>query len=72
MVKGGKIPCPVDASGCFTDEVSDFKGLYVKVMSKAAFCLLAPKLEKGQSMACLKFPSVEFFEMISFVLLGCW
>lgn len=23
--------CPVDARGCFTDEVTHFKGLYVKV-----------------------------------------
>mmetsp|Transcript_6447 Transcript_6447/g.11183 ORF Transcript_6447/g.11183 Transcript_6447/m.11183 type:complete len:1126 (+) Transcript_6447:73-3450(+) len=28
--KGGVLPCPVDESGCFTDEVTDFKGQYVK------------------------------------------
>ena len=31
LQKGGKLPCPVDASGVFTDEVSDFKGQHVKV-----------------------------------------
>ena len=35
LVKGGTIPCPVDASGNFTDEVPDFKGLHVKV---SRFC----------------------------------
>ena len=30
--KGGKLPCPVDASGVFTDQVSDFKGQHVKVI----------------------------------------
>lgn len=29
--KGGKLPCPVDASGAFTDQVSDFQGQHVKV-----------------------------------------
>ena len=29
--KGGGLPCPVDASGVFTDEVTDFKRQYVKV-----------------------------------------
>lgn len=29
--KGGKLPCPVDASGKFTSEVSDFQGQHVKV-----------------------------------------
>ena len=31
LQKGGKIPCPVDPSGKFTDDVSDFKGQHVKV-----------------------------------------
>ena len=31
LQKGGKLPCPVDASGKFTSEVSDFQGLHVKV-----------------------------------------
>ena len=26
-----KVVCPVDETGCFTDEVTDFKGQYVKV-----------------------------------------
>ena len=26
-----KVVCPVDETGCFTDEVADFKGQYVKV-----------------------------------------
>ena len=29
--KGEKVPCPVDNQGQFTEEVTDFKGLYVKV-----------------------------------------
>ena len=29
--KGGKLPCPVDESGLFTGEVTDFKGQHVKV-----------------------------------------
>ena len=29
--KGGELPCPVDASGVFTDPVTDFKNQYVKV-----------------------------------------
>lgn len=32
--KGGKLPCPVDASGVFTDQVSDFKGQHVKDADK--------------------------------------
>ena len=31
LQKGGKLPCPVDASGIFTSDVPDFKGLHVKV-----------------------------------------
>lgn len=31
LQKGGKMPCPVDASGKFTNDVSDFKGQHVKV-----------------------------------------
>ena len=27
-----KVVCPVDETGCFTDEVTDFKGQYVKVI----------------------------------------
>lgn len=29
--KGGKLPCPVDASGRFTDDVTHFSGQHVKV-----------------------------------------
>ncbi|CAH3114650.1 unnamed protein product [Pocillopora meandrina] len=32
--KGGKLPCPVDASGKFTSEVSDFQGQHVKDADK--------------------------------------
>ena len=28
--KGGKVPCPVDLNGCFTAEVPDYQGRYVK------------------------------------------
>ena len=31
LKKGDTVVCPVDASGNFTDEVTDFKGRYVKV-----------------------------------------
>ena len=34
LKKGGDIPCPVDASGSFTEEVKDFKNQYVKVSSQ--------------------------------------
>lgn len=34
LVKGGEIPCPVDASGKFTSEVTDFSGIYVKDADK--------------------------------------
>ena len=27
-----KVVCPVDETGCFTSEVTDFKGQYVKVI----------------------------------------
>ena len=33
--KGGKIVCPIDDNGCFTSEVSDFKGVYVKDADKS-------------------------------------
>ena len=29
--KGETVVCPVDASGCFTAEVTNFNGQYVKV-----------------------------------------
>lgn len=32
--KGGELPCPVDASGIFTEVVSDFKNQYVKDADK--------------------------------------
>ena len=35
--KGGSLPCPVDASGLFTDEVTDFKNQYVKVFNHNFF-----------------------------------
>jgi isoleucyl-tRNA synthetase len=34
LKKGETVVCPVDASGRFTDEVTDFKGKYVKVLYK--------------------------------------
>lgn len=30
--KGSSVLCPVDASGCFTNLVTDFAGQYVKVL----------------------------------------
>lgn len=30
VMKGGKVPCPVDLNGNFTEEVSDYVGRYVK------------------------------------------
>ncbi|XP_066285526.1 isoleucine--tRNA ligase, cytoplasmic-like isoform X3 [Branchiostoma lanceolatum] len=32
--RDGTVVCPVDASGCFTEEVTDFKGQYVKEADK--------------------------------------
>ena len=34
--KGETVVCPVDASGCFTAEVADFSGQYVKVREMPA------------------------------------
>lgn len=33
-----KVVCPVDETGCFTSEVTDFKGQYVKVMMMMCLC----------------------------------
>ena len=49
--KGGKLPCPVDANGKFTDEVKDFATQHVKVRSK--FDLNLPALLVFQSVACV-------------------
>lgn len=38
--KGDNVVCPVDASGCFTPEVTDFKGQYVKDADKGIVKLL--------------------------------
>ncbi|XP_031549058.1 isoleucine--tRNA ligase, cytoplasmic-like [Actinia tenebrosa] len=38
--KGGKLPCPVDANGKFTGEVTDFAGQYVKDADKHIIKLL--------------------------------
>ena len=32
-VQGEKVVCPVDASGKFTQEVTDYQGVYVKVLT---------------------------------------
>lgn len=45
IVKGGNVPCPVDDDGCFTDEVSDFKGIHVKEADKA---IIAAVKESGR------------------------
>ena len=37
--KGGKLPCPVDESGVFTGEVTDFKGQHVKVPHALVFIM---------------------------------
>uniref|UniRef100_A0A7S1CCN3 isoleucine--tRNA ligase n=1 Tax=Bicosoecida sp. CB-2014 TaxID=1486930 RepID=A0A7S1CCN3_9STRA len=35
ILKGGYLPCPVDHNGCFTEDVPDFKGTYVKAADDA-------------------------------------
>lgn len=35
VAKGAKVPCPVDAAGRFSKEVTDFAGEYVKDADKA-------------------------------------
>ena len=40
--KGDSVVCPVDASGRFTDEVTDFKGQYVKVRATSRMLTLSP------------------------------
>ena len=37
LKKGETVVCPVDASGRFTDEVTDFKGKYVKVSGRCIY-----------------------------------
>ena len=32
--RGEGLPCPVDAAGCFTEDVPDFKGVHVKEADK--------------------------------------
>jgi len=32
--KGGKLPCPVNDTGMFTEEVTDFKGIFIKEADK--------------------------------------
>ena len=39
LKKGETVVCPVDASGRFTDEVTDFKGKYVKVHTYMYMCV---------------------------------
>ena len=34
ITKGVSLPCPLDDAGCFTDEVTDFAGRYVKDADK--------------------------------------
>ena len=50
--KGGELPCPVDASGIFTDVVTDFKNQYVKV-SYVLFCFRIV-LGQGRNMQFFK------------------
>ena len=39
IIQRDQVPiCPVDASGCFTSEVVDFAGQYVKVSGVAEMC----------------------------------
>jgi len=40
IVKGGELPCPVDANGRFTAEVTDFVGEHVKEADKAICTML--------------------------------
>ena len=40
IARGGKVPCPVDDAGCYTDEVPDFKGTHVKEADKAIIAKL--------------------------------
>ncbi|XP_065669203.1 isoleucine--tRNA ligase, cytoplasmic isoform X2 [Hydra vulgaris] len=42
LKRGGKLPCPVNESGIFTEEVEDFKNIYVKDADK----LIAKKLKE--------------------------
>lgn len=46
LKKGETVVCPVDASGRFTDEVTDFKGKYVKVKINV-------KSRHAQSYTCM-------------------
>lgn len=50
--KGGKLPCPVDASGVFTDEVSDFQGQHVKV-TEWIYLALEVKVSAGTDSSTL-------------------
>lgn len=42
-------PCPIDERGIYTDEVPDFKGLYVKVRRAATFRPASSALTRSNS-----------------------
>ncbi|XP_057312856.1 isoleucine--tRNA ligase, cytoplasmic-like [Hydractinia symbiolongicarpus] len=46
LERGGKLPCPVNSSGHFTDEVFDFKDMHVKDADK----LISKKIKEGGRM----------------------
>uniref|UniRef100_A0A7S2AHV0 isoleucine--tRNA ligase n=1 Tax=Octactis speculum TaxID=3111310 RepID=A0A7S2AHV0_9STRA len=50
--KGGQLPCPVDVNGCYTDEVSEWKGMFVKDADDSICDALKAK---GRLIAKIKF-----------------
>ena len=52
--KGSAVVCPVDASGQFTSEVTDFSGQYVKVHTHCIINQLSNIL-KVRSVPCINF-----------------
>jgi isoleucyl-tRNA synthetase len=52
IIQKDSVPvCPVDASGCFTEEVTHFVGQYVKVCAlcvwKGVICLITLRITIG-------------------------
>lgn len=56
IIQKDSVPvCPVDASGCFTAEVTDFAGQYVKVsgLGESKLLLYSRKVKKFKSLKIL-------------------
>lgn len=60
LQKGGKLVCPVDDTGCFTSEVTDFAGQYVKVRPGKEFETLPSFIFIFKSFLCILCCMLQF------------